>query len=367
MKIILLFIFSILAFQSHSQSGKSPNVFIITTDGLRWEEVFNGADSLIINSPKYVKDTALLKHLFWKSQVEERRSTLMPFVWGIIAKEGSIYGNRNFKNYVSIANPYKISYAGYNEIFTGFADPNLMTNKKINNPNDNVLSFLNNRYEYKNSVAAFTSWNLFHYIFKNNAVNKFYLNSGYQPIEHDSLTDLEILSNGVQAYSNEKENATRNDMLTFVTAKEYIVSKHPKIVYIGFGETDENAHKGNYDDYLQSIHLFDEYLAQLWYLINSDPFYKDNTSIIITTDHGRGRKQNTWTNHNMMVAGSGNTWLITLGPKFEIVGEAKNKGQILEEQLAATIAVLASQNYISLHPVAEFNSALLTKQTIVIK
>ncbi|MBL7748297.1 MAG: hypothetical protein JNM19_12750, partial [Chitinophagaceae bacterium] len=28
----------------------AENLFIITTDGFRWQEVFNGADSLLINS-----------------------------------------------------------------------------------------------------------------------------------------------------------------------------------------------------------------------------------------------------------------------------------------------------------------------------
>jgi len=36
-------------------------------------EIFNGADSIILNNPLYVKDTALLKQLFWDTSVDERR------------------------------------------------------------------------------------------------------------------------------------------------------------------------------------------------------------------------------------------------------------------------------------------------------
>ncbi|MEI9959081.1 MAG: hypothetical protein WDM90_22835 [Ferruginibacter sp.] len=71
-----------------SQVNKpSPNVFIITTDGFRWQEIFNGADSVILNNPLYVKDTALLRQLYWDTNVDERRKMLMPFVWGTLAPD----------------------------------------------------------------------------------------------------------------------------------------------------------------------------------------------------------------------------------------------------------------------------------------
>ena len=353
MKIIILLTCCFFTKQLFSQSDTvSPNIFIITTDGFRWQEDFNGADSLILNNPHYVKDTALLKQMFWDTSVDERRKMLMPFVWKTLAKQGAVYGNRNYDNKVSVANPYRFSYAGYNEIFTGYADNSIIANRKKYNSNQTVLDFLNDQPEYKNKVAAFTSWNLFEYIF-NKKESAIYLNSGYQTIAHDSLTEKEILANGVQQHAVDNLQSTRNDMLTFVTAKEYIQTQHPKVVYIGFGETDEYAHGGNYDEYLQSAHLFDEYLSQLWYLANKDPFYKNNTSFIITTDHGRGQKPNTWVRHDMFTKGSSNIWLMTLGPKFETKGEVKINAAIYNEQLAQTIARLLGYNFEPQHPVAD--------------
>jgi hypothetical protein len=351
MKILLLALSSLLTLHGFSQTEKTPNIFIITTDGFRWQEIFTGADSVLLNNPQYVKDTTLLRQLFWNGNIDERRRMLMPFVWKTLAMQGSIYGNRNYGNKVSVANPYRFSYAGYNEIFTGYADPAIIANRKKMNSNDNILEFFNGQADYKNKVAAFTSWNLFEYIF-NNKQSHFYLNSGYQNITHDSLTYTETLANAVQQYAVNNTTATRNDMLTFVTAKEYIQTQHPKMVYLGFGETDDYAHSGRYDDYLQSAHLFDEYLAQLWYLVNTDPFYKNNTSFIITTDHGRGQKPNSWVRHDMFTAGSSYTWLMTLGNAFESKGEVKYKGEIFNAQLAQTIAALPGYDFISAHPVA---------------
>jgi hypothetical protein len=287
---------------------------------------------------------------------------LMPFVWKTLARQGAVYGNRNFDNRVTVSNPYRFSYAGYNEIFTGYPDPAVITNSKKWNTNENVLQFLNEQPGYKNKVAAFTSWNLFDYIF-NKPQSGFYLNSGYKSIDHDSLTSTETLVNGIQQYAMDNTQHTRNDMLTFVTAKEYIQAQHPKVVYIGFGETDEYAHSGKYDDYLQSAHLFDEYLAQLWYLVNKDPFYKNNTSFIITTDHGRGQKSNNWVRHDMFTTGSKNTWLMTLGLQLEVKGEVKDKEEIFTAQMAQTIARLTGFNFTADHPVEDAMSLLLLSKT----
>ena len=134
MKPLIPFVLCLFTILSHAQSNQSaPNIFIITTDGFRWQEIFNGADSLIINNPAYVKDTALLKQLYWDNDLNERRKMLMPFVWKTLLKTGSIYGNRNYQNKVTVANAYRFSYAGYNEILTGYADPTIITNRKKNN------------------------------------------------------------------------------------------------------------------------------------------------------------------------------------------------------------------------------------------
>ena len=350
MKLLLSFFLCFFLNQSKAQPNQSaPNIFIITTDGFRWQEVFNGADSLIINNTAYVKDTALLNQMYWNKDVNERRKMLMPFVWQTLAKNGSLYGNRNYENKVSVANAYRFSYAGYNEIITGYADPYITSNSRKWNSNENLLELLNNQPGYQNKVAAFTSWNLFEYIL-NRKKGKIHINSGYEPINHDSLTDTEILFNEVQENAVFNFGSTRNDMLTFVAAKEYIQSKHPKVVFIGFGETDEYAHGGNYDEYLKSAHLFDEYLAQLWYLVNKDPFYKNNTSFIITTDHGRGKKSNTWKRHGLLTAGSGSSWLITIGPALEVKGEVKIRSEIFTNQLAKTITSILGYQFNPRHP-----------------
>ena len=100
-------------------SSQTKNVFIVTIDGIRWQEIFKGAKPQIINDPKYTPNSDLAKLIYFDSYYEENHKKLMPFFWNVIQKNGQLLGNRLYKNDVNISNPYKFSYLGYNEIFTG--------------------------------------------------------------------------------------------------------------------------------------------------------------------------------------------------------------------------------------------------------
>lgn len=349
MKIILFVLLQIICTSLWAQQSSTPkNVFIITTDGLRWQEVFNGADEKIITDNEFVKDTSLTKEMYWAESPEERRKKLMPFFWGTLASKGQLHGNRGYKNKVNVSNPYKISYPGYNEILTGYADPFVVTNKPNKNKNENLLEYLNKQEPYRNAVVAFSSWNVFPYILNEERSN-IPVNSGYELVKEENPV-FDII-NKVQDSVKVKE-ATRYDLLTFLNAKEYIQQHHPKIMMLGLGETDEFGHKGEYDNYLQQANNVDKMIAELWYFVQTDPFYKNNTIFIITTDHGRGSRPSKWYSHSMLVKGASETWLAMIGPGIKPLGEMKSNTQIYQKQIAATVAGLIDQHFEANHPIA---------------
>lgn len=333
--------------KQQSISSTNPpvqNLFIITIDGFRWQEVFAGADSALISDEEFCPDTATMKMMYWASDPEERRRKLMPFFWNVLAAKGQIYGNRNFGNKVNVSNIYAISYAGYNEIFTGAPDLNIFSNIKKNNFNSNVLDYLNSQDNFKGSVVAFTSWDVFPYIF-NEKRSHLKLNAGYETLLDIKTDSQQYLINKVQNEAVNEKNATRQDQLTFLTAKEYIEKHRPRVVFLGLGETDEMAHKKKYDLYLQKASEIDKMIGDLWHWVQSTPGYKDNTTIIITTDHGRGKSPSSWANHAFFIKGSSQTWLALIGPNITALGERKNEEQIYQEQIAQTIASLVGQNF----------------------
>ena len=348
--LFVLFSFSCSFSYSQSSPAVAPrNIFIITTDGFRWQEVFQGADSVLMRDTALVKDTALIRQQYWNTNLEERRRKLLPFFWDVIAESGRLSGNRAFGNEVNVANPYKISYAGYNEILTGYADNMFIPNLAVGNKNSNILEYLNQQEAYAGKVAAFSSWNVMPFIL-NEKRNHIPVNSGYEMLEENEDT-LNTLINQVQQNVVHK-TGTRYDMLTYASAKNYIEQQHPKVVFIGLGETDEFAHHGRYDQYLQKAHQVDQMIGELWYYVQTHPFYKDNTTFIITTDHGRGPKTSNWNKHGFWIKGSGETWMAMLGPGISPEGERKGKEKLYQKQIAATISVLLGKNFKANHPVA---------------
>jgi Metalloenzyme superfamily len=325
---------------------KTRHLFIVTIDGFRWQEIFNGADPLLVANENYVRDTALTRQLFWDTTPELRRRRLMPFLWNTIAEKGQLYGNRAFNNNVNVKNFLKISYPGYNEMLTGHTDALTSPNLAINNPNVSVLEYLNNTRAYHGKVAVFTSWNIFPYIL-NETRSLLPVNSGYSPLAEKDDT-IAALIDSVQKIM--PGSHTRYDLLTYLSAREYMDRHHPSVVFLGLGETDEFAHQGRYDLYLQRAANADRMIAELWYAIQTDPFYKDSTTLLITTDHGRGRKTSTWTTHGFWAKGSGEIWLAVLGPDIIPEGELKTPGQVFQKELASTIALLLGNPPGAAHP-----------------
>ena len=320
------------------------NLFIVTIDGFRWQEIFTGADASLINNVESTADTATMKMLYWADSEKERRQKLMPFFWNILAQKGQLYGNRHFDNKVNTANIYAFSYPGYNEIFTGNTDLMVSTNKKKNNANVNVLEYLNRKEAFKGKVVAFTSWDVFPFIL-NEERSGMLVNSGYENVDEDSGSENQTLLNKVQTEAVYNKGGTRHDQLTFLTAKEYIRRHQPKVMLVGLGETDEYAHGGRYDLYLEQANKVDRMLAELWHWVQTTPGYKDNTTLLITTDHGRGSLDKNWTSHSSFIRGSSQTWLALIGPDIQPLGEIKEDQQLYQEQIADLIAGLVGEKF----------------------
>ena len=65
---------------------QTENVLLVTLDGLRWQDVFTGADNRMINQPDGgVRDLRQLRREFYRGAPEVRRALLMPFLWGVVA------------------------------------------------------------------------------------------------------------------------------------------------------------------------------------------------------------------------------------------------------------------------------------------
>lgn len=340
--ILLFFSGTYLAAQ---QASETENIFLITLDGLRWQELFTGADPKLISNTEYVGDTAQLKTLFWRSTPEERKKALMPFFWNVIARQGQLYGNRLEGSHVNLTNPHWFSYPGYNEILTGYGDERIDSNAKRPNPNRTILEFINQQPDFKGKVAAFASWDVFPYII-NEERSGIPVNAGYETATGASLTDMEQALNTLQPVVPGHWSTVRMDAFTHHYALEYLKKNKPKVLYIAYGETDDFAHDGNYEEYLKAAYRTDQFINSLWEWVQSSNQYKEKTTFIITTDHGRGTAPlDTWRSHGDNIKGADEVWLAVIGPDTPALQQPETKGQYYTNQIASTIAAFLGLQY----------------------
>jgi hypothetical protein len=238
------------------------------------------------------------------------------------------------------------SYPGYNEILCGFADDeHIHSNDKLENPNVTVLEFLSRQSRFKNKIAAFGSWDVFPYIIheKRSGIP---VNAGADAANGKALSQREIFLNEIQPQYPTLYDGMRMDVFTHHYALEYVKREQPKVVFISYGETDDFAHSGKYDRYLHSARQTDEFIALWWKYIQSTPPYKDKTTLIITTDHGRGTVPlDTWRSHGKDIAGADQIWIAVIGPDTRAEGEIKKAGQFYQNQIASTTAELLGVEY----------------------
>lgn len=340
-----------LLFSACTFAQKTENVFVIMTDGLRWHEVFSGADSVLLNDENYTENIDKTTTKFWDESPCNRREKLMPFLWSKIASDGQIYGNRYHKNFVDIKNPYGFSYPGYNEVLTGFPDEEIDSNDKKYNKNVTVLEFLNKQKDYEGKVAAFTSWDVFPYII-NEPRSGVPVNSGVEIITGEN-TEGEFLLNDIQTLYPSLASS-RHDFVTYFAAKEYLKKNKPKVLFLSFDETDEFAHQGKYREYLYAANTADGFIKNLWEYCQSQPEYANKTTFLITTDHGRGYEiKDEWRSHGQKIKDCRSIWFAAIGPNISAKGEVKTSGQLYQNQIAQTIANLLGFTYENGHEIGE--------------
>jgi hypothetical protein len=328
---------------------KTENVIVVMLDGLRWQEVFHGADADLVSKPgpealgNPKERAASAEKLYLRSTQEERRQALMPFLWSVVGTQGQIFGNRDLGSDAHVTNGLNFSYPGYNETLTGFADPRIHSNDNVPNPNVTVFEWLNAKPAFTGKVAAFGAWDAFNGIFNRERCG-FSVNAGYDPLTTIPATPELKLLNDLKAETVRIWPDEPFDPLPFHTAIEYVKAKKPRLLFIGLGETDDWAHAGSYPEYLNAAHLGDSYLRQLWELVQSMPEYRGRTTLIVLPDHGRGVGA-LWTSHGEKIAESKQTWMAFLGPDTAALGERKAADPVTESQIAATLALLLGEDY----------------------
>jgi Type I phosphodiesterase / nucleotide pyrophosphatase len=332
------------------QEPHAANVLVVTLDGMRWQEVFGGlASELLTKEAGGVTDAAVVEQQFGGSTPEERRARLMPFLWGIVARQGQVFGDPSQDSIARVTNGLRFSYPGYNEMLTGSPDPRISSNDRVLNPNVTVLEWLNRRPAFAGKVAAFASWQLLPWIL-NEERSGVPSNAAGAPIAN-ATSEREKAINEFAADLPPYWAEERFDAPTGLGALEYLRTKRPRVLYVMLGETDEWAHGRRYDLYLDAARRNDRFIRELWEAAQAMPEYAGSTALVLATDHGRGESSTSWTSHGEKVPESDRIWMAVMGPGVQPRGVRRGV-ETTQAQVAATVAALLGEDYRSAQPKA---------------
>lgn len=350
LRIVLAFaiVLAGLAVAPAQQRPAVSNVFLVTLDGLRWQELFGGLQAeMLTKDAGGVAAAAPVEQRFGGTTPEQRREKLLPFFWNVLAKQGQVFGDPSRHSAARVTNGLLFSYPGYNEILSGFPDPRVDSNDRIPNPNVTVLEWLNQRPGFTGRVAAFASWELLPWIV-NEKRSGIHANGDGAPIASPK-TERDRLLNDFAADLPPYWGATRFDAPTGFGALEYLRTRRPRVLYVMLGETDEWAHGRRYDLYLDAAFRNDRFIRRLWEAAQGMPEYRGRTALIVTTDHGRGDTPADWTSHGQKVPAADRIWIGVLGPGIPALG-LRSGVNVTQSQIAATLAALLGEDYAGAQP-----------------
>lgn len=336
---------------------EGPSIILVTIDGVRWREMVRGADPVIVDDK--AQDERRDEMLRRFVTPADRAHALTPFIHDALTRGGVLLGDRDHGTCMRVANPYWFSYPGYAELLTGRVDRRNNTNEPVPNPDDTVLGWLSRQPGFKGRVRAYASWRTFHSIL-GDARTGLSVNAGREP-EAGASAEIQAI-NRVQAGAPDPggEDDEREDTFTQAYALHALKLYRPRVLYVAFGETDSRAHEGAYDEYLLALNRADGFIRDLWATVQADPARRGRTTLIVTTDHGRGPERSgsdSWRDHGSgldeqgvphpesRTAGSDETWAMVLGS--HPLGLLPSRGDTCNTsgQIAATILVDLGMNW----------------------
>jgi len=301
--------------------------------------------------PGGVEDVAATKKSFWRETPKERREALLPFLWSTVASGGQLWGNADAGAEARVTNRYRFSYPGYNEIITGAFDPRIDANEYGPNPNVSVFEWLNAMPDLRGRVEIVGGWDAFPRIF-NRERSGLPMKTGWDEPFPDSPTSNQALLNTLYKTTTREFSDMPWDALLQQTLLEEVARRRPRVLFVGYGETDEWAHNGRYDLVLQTAHAVDGFIRELWNTMQAMPEYREKTTFLVTTDHGRGSGPENWKHHDWNVDGAENIWIAAIGPDTPALGERRNAPAVTQSRIAATVAALLGKDWQSQNPAA---------------
>lgn len=306
-----------LATASTSAIPRDGRVVIVTIDGARWQDVFEGSNPAFSGAPSIPPEA------------------LMPRTYALVAARGvALGGTREGCAKVHTAGGSNVSLPGYLEIFTGHASHCLDNN--CSQVQESVLDEAARTGEH--TVASIGAWEVLSRAVSGGSAGVL-VSVGRSWPDAVPVTDHlgELVAAGRAADPYPGHAGYRPDASTAAIALEYLRVARPSLFHIGLGDTDEYGHRGDYAAYLDALRRADALIGAVSDLLSTMGEDGEKTTVIVTPDHGRNVDFN---NHNALHAESSRTFLIAFGAHMVPRGIGCPARDITLADIAPTIRVL---------------------------
>jgi len=301
-------------------------VVLVVLDGARWQDVFVGADPQLAAEARTAAPTA---------------RELMPHLHALIADRGAALGAPGHGPPISASGPNYVSLPGYREIFQGRRATGCADND-CGPPRDaTVVDEVADRGDAPGDAAVIASWER---IERAATVDpsRLVLSAGRSRVSHaEALGDdegtRELLDRGAHADPFPGYGDFRPDRMTASIALRYLETRQPRLLFLGLGEPDEYAHRGDYAGYLGSLRASDSIVGDLLAVLDRMGDRGRHTTVLITADHGRGRD---YRFHGRDFPESARVWLVAAGAGIEARGLAQSLAPHRLADVAPTVRAL---------------------------
>ncbi len=282
------------------QESSSPetvsNVILVMLDGVRWQEI---------------------------AATQNQNAPIFSYLHSTLSGDGHLFMNDR------VANPYRVSLPAYQSIFAGAVQD--CAHNKCGRVSTETFPerFVRELKLHPKKVATLASWNRIACAVESKAKTTF-VKAGDEPL-FDGPMDSEQRNNNMlqgdkQWESEHYRKAGRLDEHTYRHAITYLHRHRPNFMFISFVDADFYGHQRNFPGYTETLHRYDQWLEELIEMLKTMGEYGRKTTVIMTTDHGRGATSQSWGEHGAKVPESARIWTYVRLPQdssFHIVNKTK--------------------------------------------
>jgi hypothetical protein len=291
-------------------------VVLITIDGVRWQDVFEGSSSAFSGSASVPPEQ------------------LMPRAHALVAERGVAIGaTQDGCGVAHTAGASNVSLPGYQEIFTGHASHCL--DNQCDQIGDTVLDEA--ARDGIEGVASIGSWDVLTRAVSGGGSGVFVSEGRSWPATTTAGTLAALVAQGQAADPYPGHGEFRPDAQTAAIALEYFRTQKPAFMHIGLGDTDEYGHRSDYAAYLTALRHADTVIGQVSDLLDTMGEEGKKTTVIVTPDHGRNSD---FTDHGVFRPESGRTFVLAFGGGVPVQGIGCPAGDVTLADIAPTIRAL---------------------------